>query len=89
MPATFRKIADVAAELQLPQHVLRYWEKRFPQVRPLWKNRRRFYKHEDVTLLRGIQHLLYVEGYAIRGVQRIIKEKGADHVREITQPQAA
>jgi DNA-binding transcriptional MerR regulator len=67
----------VAAELNLPQHVLRFWETRFGQIRPLKRGGgRRYYRPDDVDLLRGIRHLLYGEGYTIRGVQRILKEQG-------------
>lgn len=74
----FRTISEVAAELDLPQHVLRFWETRFPQIKPLKRaGGRRFYRPNDVELLRAIRRLLYGEGYTIRGVQRILKEQGA------------
>jgi DNA-binding transcriptional MerR regulator len=77
-PDAFRTISEVAAELSLPQHVLRFWETRFSQIRPLKRGGgRRYYRPDDVDLLRGIRHLLYGEGYTIRGVQRILKEQGA------------
>jgi len=77
-PDAFRTISEVAAELSLPQHVLRFWETRFTQIKPLKRGGgRRYYRPDDVDLLRGIRQLLYGEGYTIRGVQRILKEQGA------------
>ncbi len=74
----FRTISEVAEELDLPQHVLRFWETRFPQIRPLKRaGGRRFYRPHDVEILRAIRRLLYGEGYTIKGVQRILKEQGA------------
>ncbi len=76
-PDAFRTISEVAEDLDLPQHVLRFWETRFSQIRPLKRGGgRRYYRPQDVDLLRGIRHLLYGEGYTIRGVQRILKEQG-------------
>jgi DNA-binding transcriptional MerR regulator len=76
-PEAFRTISEVAADLDLPQHVLRFWETRFAQIRPMKRGGgRRYYRPDDVDLLRGIRHLLYSEGYTIRGVQRILKEQG-------------
>ena len=76
-PDAFRTISEVAEELDLPQHVLRFWETRFAQIRPMKRGGgRRYYRPDDVDLLRGIRHLLYGEGYTIRGVQRILKEQG-------------
>ncbi len=76
-PDAFRTISEVAAELNLPQHVLRFWETRFAQIKPLKRGGgRRYYRPDDVDLLRGIRQLLYGEGYTIRGVQRILKEQG-------------
>jgi DNA-binding transcriptional MerR regulator len=80
-PDAFRTISEVAEDLDLPQHVLRFWETRFPQIKPLKRGGgRRYYRPDDVELLRGIRHLLYGEGYTIRGVQRILKEQGARFV---------
>jgi DNA-binding transcriptional MerR regulator len=74
----FRTISEVAEELDLPQHVLRFWETRFPQIKPLKRaGGRRFYRPHDVEILRAIRRLLYAEGYTIKGVQRILKEQGA------------
>jgi len=71
----FRTISEVSTELEVPQHVLRFWETKFPQIRPLKRGGgRRYYRPDDVELLRRIQHLLYREGYTIRGVQRLLKE---------------
>lgn len=75
----FRTISEVAAELNVPQHVLRFWETRFPQIRPLKRGGgRRYYRPEDVELLRVIQRLLYKDGYTIRGVQRLLREHRSD-----------
>lgn len=77
----FRTISEVAQELDLPQHVLRFWETRFSQIKPMKRGGgRRYYRPDDVELLRGIKHLLYGEGYTIKGVQRILKEQGIRHV---------
>ncbi len=74
----FRTISEVAEDLDLPQHVLRFWETRFTQIKPMKRGGgRRYYRPDDVELLRAIRHLLYGEGYTIRGVQRILKEQGA------------
>jgi DNA-binding transcriptional MerR regulator len=74
----FRTISEVAEDLDLPQHVLRFWETRFTQIRPLKRGGgRRYYRREDVDLLRAIRQLLYGEGYTIKGVQKILKEQGA------------
>lgn len=87
-PDAFRTISEVAEELNVPQHVLRFWETRFSQIRPLKRSGgRRFYRPDDVALLRGIRHLLYGEGYTIRGVQRILKEQGIGRVQR-TAPDA-
>jgi DNA-binding transcriptional MerR regulator len=74
----FRTIGEVAEELDLPQHVLRFWETKFNQIRPVKRvGGRRYYRPEDVQLVAAIRVLLYGEGYTIRGVQRILKEQGA------------
>ena len=73
----FRTISEVADDLKLPQHVLRFWETRFNQIRPMKRGGgRRYYKPDDVEMLRGIRYLLYVKGFTIKGVQRILKENG-------------
>lgn len=72
----FRTISEVSSDLDVPQHVLRFWETKFPQIRPLKRGGgRRYYRPEDVDLLRRIQGLLYQEGYTIKGVQRLLKER--------------
>lgn len=91
-PEAFRTISEVAGDLDLPQHVLRFWETKFAQIRPLKRaGGRRYYRPDDVELLRGIRHLLYSEGYTIRGVQRILREQGSRHVVAIGRggPEAA
>jgi DNA-binding transcriptional MerR regulator len=88
-PDAFRTISEVADELDVPQHVLRFWESRFPQIKPMKRaGGRRYYRPEDVDLLRGIRHLLYGEGYTIRGVQRILREQGPKFVQMVWQPGA-
>lgn len=82
-PDAFRTISEVADELDLPQHVLRFWETRFNQIKPMKRGGgRRYYRPEDVELLSSIKTLLYKEGYTIRGVQRLLKEQGT----KLTQP---
>ncbi len=89
-PDAFRTISEVAEELDVPQHVLRFWESRFPQIKPMKRaGGRRYYRPDDVDLLRGIRHLLYGEGYTIRGVQRILREQGPKFVQAVWQPGAA
>ena len=89
-PDAFRTISEVADDLDIPQHVLRFWESRFPQIRPMKRaGGRRYYRPDDVDLLRGIRHLLYGEGYTIRGVQRILREQGPRFVQAVWQPGAA
>ncbi|MDA8870252.1 MerR family transcriptional regulator [Rhizobiaceae bacterium] len=76
-PDAFRTISEVAEALDIQQHVLRFWETRFSQIKPMKRGGgRRYYRPEDVDLLKGIRHLLYAEGYTIKGVQRILKENG-------------
>lgn len=83
-PDAFRTISEVAEDLDIPQHVLRFWETRFPQIRPLKRGGgRRYYRPDDVALLKGIRRLLYGEGYTIKGLQRILKEQGPRHVQAI------
>ena len=89
-PDAFRTISEVAGDLDLPQHVLRFWETRFAQIRPLKRGGgRRYYRPDDVDLLKGIRHLLYGEGYTIRGVQRILKEEGVRFVMDVWREGAA
>ncbi len=88
-PDAFRTISEVAEDLDVPQHVLRFWESRFREIKPLKRGGgRRYYRPDDVGLLRGIRHLLYGEGYTIRGVQRILREQGVRFVQNVWQPGA-
>nr|MBT6085912.1 MerR family transcriptional regulator [Rhodospirillaceae bacterium] len=74
-PGAFRTISEVADTLDLPQHVLRFWETKFKQIRPMKRGGgRRYYRPEDVALLRRIQSLLYDEGYTIKGVQKLLRD---------------
>ena len=83
-PEAFRTISEAADELDLPQHVLRFWETRFATIKPLKRGGgRRYYRPEDVMLLKGIRHLLYDQGFTIKGVQKILKDQGARHVAAI------
>lgn len=78
----FRSISEVADELAVPKHVLRFWEMRFPQVKPMKRGGgRRYYRPADVELLKGIRHLLHAEGYTIKGVQKIFRDQGPDEVQ--------
>ena len=80
-PDAFRTISEAADVLDLPQHVLRFWETRFSQIKPMKRSGgRRYYRPSDIALLQGIRHLLYDEGYTIKGVQRILREQGIAHV---------
>ena len=77
-PQAFRTISEVSRDLSLPQHVLRFWETKFAQIKPIKRGGgRRYYRPEDIELLKGIKYLLYNDGYTIRGVQKVIKENGA------------
>jgi len=86
----FRTIGEVADELDIPKHVLRFWEGRFPQIRPMKRGGgRRYYRPEDMELLRGIRALLHAEGYTIRGVQKILREHGVEQVKAAARRAAA
>jgi DNA-binding transcriptional MerR regulator len=88
-PDAFRTISEVADDLDIPQHVLRFWETRFAQIKPMKRSGgRRYYRPDDVHLLRGIRRLLYGEGYTIRGVQRILKEHGIASVQRLADGSA-
>jgi DNA-binding transcriptional MerR regulator len=88
-PDAFRTISEVADDLDIPQHVLRFWETRFAQIKPMKRSGgRRYYRPDDVDLLRGIRRLLYGEGYTIRGVQRILKEHGIASVQRLADSSA-
>src|ERR687890_2868829 len=83
-PDAFRTISGVADALDLPQHGLRFWETRFAHIKPLKRGGgRRYYRPDDIDLLKGIRHFLYGEGYTIKGVQRILKEEGPRFVQSI------
>lgn len=83
-PDAFRTISEVAEDLDLPQHVLRFWETRFPQIKPMKRGGgRRYYRPDDVDLLKGIRHLLYDHGYTIKGVQKLLKTNGNRFVSAI------
>ena len=89
-PDAFRTISEVAEDLDIPQHVLRFWETRFAQIKPMKRSGgRRYYRPDDVDLLKGIRRLLYGEGYTIRGVQRILKEHGIKSVQSLADGSAA
>jgi DNA-binding transcriptional MerR regulator len=89
-PDAFRTISEVAQDLDIPQHVLRFWETRFSQIKPMKRSGgRRYYRPDDVDLLKGIRRLLYGEGYTIRGVQRILKEHGVKSVQGLADSSAA
>ena len=80
-PEAFRTISEVSKDLSLPQHVLRFWETKFSQIKPIKRGGgRRYYRPEDVDLLKGIKNLLYNDGYTIRGVQKVIKENGSKNI---------
>ena len=80
-PEAFRTISEVSKDLSLPQHVLRFWETKFSQIKPIKRGGgRRYYRPEDVDLLKGIKDLLYNDGYTIRGVQKVIRENGSKNI---------
>lgn len=80
-PTAFRTISEVADELDVQQHVLRFWETKFSQVKPLKRGGgRRYYRPEDVEILKRIHHLLYTEGYTIKGVQKLLKGQGKTQI---------
>ena len=79
----FKTISEVSGELNIPQHVLRFWEKKFKQIKPMTRGGgRRLYRPEDLALLRAIHKLLYTEMYTISGVQKIFKERGKNYILE-------
>lgn len=80
-PDAFRTISEVAEELDLPQHVLRFWETRFSQIKPMKRGGgRRYYRPQDVELIKGIRYMLYDQGYTIKGVQKLLRENGNQFV---------
>ena len=89
-PTAFRTISEVATELAVPQHVLRFWESKFTQIRPLKRGGgRRYYRPEDINLLKYIQNLLYGQGYTIRGVQKVLRETRGGVINRISTQQQA
>ena len=89
-PSAFRTISEVAEDLDVQQHVLRFWETKFSQIRPLKRGGgRRYYRPEDVALLKSIHHLLYTEGYTIKGVQKLLKEQGKNRIVQNNKPVAS
>lgn len=89
-PSAFRTISEVADDLHIPQHVLRFWETRFPQVKPLKRGGgRRYYRPDDIGLLRRISDLLYIQGYTIKGVQRMLREGDGTLSGELPPPDVA
>ncbi|WP_135466204.1 MerR family transcriptional regulator [Crenalkalicoccus roseus] len=89
-PTAFRTISEVSDDLQIPQHVLRFWETKFPQLKPLKRGGgRRYYRPEDIALLRRISDLLYTQGYTIKGVQRLLREGGLAEAAPTAEPEAA
>src|SRR6195952_436721 len=89
-PSAFRTISEVADELHIPQHVLRFWETKFPQVKPLKRGGgRRYYRPDDIQLLRRISDLLYIQGYTIKGVQRLLRDGGGRLSDDIPPANAA
>ena len=92
-PNAFRTISEVADELHIPQHVLRFWETKFPQVKPLKRGGgRRYYRPDDIALLRRVSDLLYIQGYTIKGVQRLLREGGgklSDDIPPATEAERA
>ena len=88
-PEAFRTISEVSTELDVPQHVLRFWEGRFAQIKPVKRaGGRRYYRPEDVDLLRGIRALLYREGFTIKGVQKVLRDRGLRYVAELGREDA-
>jgi DNA-binding transcriptional MerR regulator len=89
-PEAFRTISEVSTELDVPQHVLRFWEGRFAQIKPVKRaGGRRYYRPEDVDLLRGIRALLYLEGFTIKGAQKILRDRGLRYVAELGRGETA
>ena len=86
-PNAYRTISEVADDLHIPQHVLRFWETKFPQVKPLKRGGgRRYYRPDDIALLRRISDLLYIQGYTIKGVQRLLRDGGGSLADDIPPP---
>ena len=89
-PNAFRTISEVADELHIPQHVLRFWETKFPQLKPLKRGGgRRYYRPDDILLLRRVSDLLYIQGYTLKGVQRLLRDGGGRLSDDIPPPTTA
>ncbi len=87
--SAFRTISEVSEDLSVPKHVLRFWEMKFPQIKPMKRGGgRRYYRPEDMALLKGICHLLHAEAYTIKGVQKILRERGVETVKEMGEAPA-
>lgn len=85
--SALRTIGELSAEIGLPQHILRYWETRFSQLKPLTRaGSRRYYRAEDVALVRRIHTLLYTDGYTVKAVQKLLGEKSAANNPEVNAP---
>jgi DNA-binding transcriptional MerR regulator len=85
-PDAFRTISEVAEDLDLPQHVLRFWETRFTQIKPMKRGGgRRYYRPQDVELIKGIRHMLYDQGYTIKGVQKLHKDGGVKRILAVAR----
>ena len=88
-PGAFRTISEVAEELDVPQHVLRFWETKFTQIKPVKRaGGRRYYRPDDIDLIKGVRRLLHGQGYTIRGAQRILKENGVRFVQSVGRGEA-
>ncbi len=86
----FRTISEVSTELDVPAHVLRFWETKFPQIKPMKRGGgRRYYRPEDISLLKGVQAMLHVDGYSIKGVQKALREQGVKAISERDESAAA
>ena len=83
-PQAFRTISEVSNEVNIPAHVLRFWETKFPNINPLKRSgNRRYYRPDDVKLIIKIKSLLYDKGYTVKGVQKLLKEQGNDNNKNI------
>ena len=88
-PEAFRTISEAATELDLPQHVLRFWETKFPQIKPMKRGGgRRYYRRDDLELLAAIRDLLYERGYTIKGVQKLLKQQGVRRIAALGRDDA-
>ncbi|MCL4135845.1 UNVERIFIED_CONTAM: hypothetical protein GTU68_017203 [Idotea baltica] len=86
----FRTISEVSTELEVPAHVLRFWETKFPQIKPMKRGGgRRYYRPEDISLLKGVRAMLHVDGYSIKGVQKALREQGVRAISDRSEDQIA